>query len=867
MSILTAIDSIYEVSHGLSNDELRNRVQKVERFINQSADQLSALNASLPGVYALVKETARRFSQGDIEVTANERDCLLAGQCDFVRLTTDGKARYANRWLVDFQEYQWNMVHYEEQMLAGIYLHYGYAVEMATGEGKTLVATLPVFLNALTHRGVHVMTVNDYLSRRDFEITRPVYLFHGLSVDCIELSYDTYSPQRRQAYRADITFGVNSSFAFDYLFDHLALSSDKCVQREHYYALVDELDSVFIDDADAPHVVGGGYPYNQGKVYREYNVWMKELLESSSLPQLYQVDKLEKKAWFTPEGQSWLADKTGIPDLYQTCQPLESAEDKDRMAHHRFVRQVLSQLLNAYTLYEKEVDYVVQEGRIIIIDPHTGRLKPRNRWEHGLHTAMEVKEGVSVQPDSDSIATISLKNYFKLYNRYCGMSGTLQAVADELKEVYGLPVKAIPTHRTMIRVDMPIRVFKTLQAKDRSIVEEVAQIHQTGRPVLVGCLTTKRAIRLNNLLQEKGLPSNLLDVNNLDKEALYIAQAGKQGAITVSTPIAGRGTDIKLSAEACRRGGLAIIGADVFDSKRIDQQLKGRAGRQGDPGTSQFFVSAEDLIMRNLPPQEWEVFSRLVVGTETDEIASQIVSFWVWKAQACREAYFARKRRDTACKDDLIAPYREELYRQRNRMLADSRAAYQLADILFSARQEEWDSVNRALWQHYGVILSLLRKEQANNARAKEMVIPFAENAQLYGIELDIAQTLDGFSYFESVFLQQVILGVYDGYWKKFILHVMEDLNEQEICHLPDEFKVMQEEGNQTIRNRLRYSVIPVSKLSIPEEIQKFSQKEESCIRPTAHLGTNDLCPCGSGKKFGECHGQGIRQTKYRRRF
>ena len=873
-AILTEIDSIYATSHSLSNDELRQEIKNIERAICSANDQLIALNNALPKVYALVKETARRFSLGNLEVTANDWDKNLAEQFDFVKIV-DGKAIYTNHWVVERYDYKWNMIHYDEQLLAGIYLHYGYAIEMATGEGKTLVATLPVFLNALTHQGVHMMTVNDYLSRRDCELTRPIYLFHGLNVDCIEYQYNIYSLQRKQAYAADITFGTNSSFAFDYLYDHLALSPEKCMQRKHNYAIVDELDSVFIDEADNPHVVGGGYPYDNGGIYKKYHPLIKELLTTSSDPALYQADILRRKAWFTQEGQVWLANKTGITDLYQMKRISEiehfqtlPKEEREKIAHNLQVQNVLSQLLNAYTLYERDVDYVIDKLRriIIIIDPHTGRLRESFRWEHGLHTAVEVKEGVCTQKDPNSIATISLKNYFKLYNRYCGMSGTIQLVTNELKDVYGLDVAVIPSHRPLIRDDQPIKIFKTKQAKDKAIIDKIIEIHQTHRPILVGCLTTKRAIELNKLLQERGLMTNLLDAKSLDKEAEFISKAGITNTITVSTSIAGRGTDIKLSKEAYQQGGLAIIGADIFDSRRIDQQLKGRAGRQGDPGSSLFFVSVEDLIMKNLTPEEENNLDQIIANFESEEITSPLVSPFIRKAQSNRESFFAKLRQDTARKDDIIAPYRHKLYTQRNRVLFDSEEACRIVDSLLSSNQEEWETIDKCLQEHYQFILPLLKREQANNIHAQEMLIPFADNTHLYVVELVVKQTIDSFFFFKKAYLRQVILSVYDWHWKKFVLHLMEDLNERETLLLPQEFQKMKADINSSILTRIKYSVIPINKLQA-QGTQKISTVEENHMKKKEQPAANDPCPCGSGKKFGECHGKSIRQIKSKRRF
>ena len=466
--------------------------------------------------------------------------------------------------------YVWKMVHYDEQLLGGIFLHYGYATEMATGEGKTLVATLPVFLNALTHEGVHIMTVNDYLSKRDFETTRPIYMFYGLSADCIE-KYERQDKRRKATYKSDIAFGTNSSFTFDYLFDHLTIQPEECIQQSHNYAIIDELDSILIDDAATPHIVGGGNYYNNGKIFKENYPLIKELTENKEA-ELYKIDKLKKSAFFTQEGKEWLSLKKGMPDLfsvertYEIADFDELAQDKQNEIKNKiYLQSVFQQLLLALTVYERDVDYIVEGGIVKIIDAHTGRVKESNRWEHGLHTAMEVKEQVEVQNDFDGMAVVSLKNYFRLYKKIAGMSGTIMPVKDELLEIYNLPCASLPTHRPLIRKDLPLRIFKTAQQKDDAIIKAIIDNKSAGRPSLVGSISVKRSEQLCNKLDELGIEYNKLDAKTLKDEAYTIAKAGIGNTITVSTSVAGRGTDIKPSPEAIAAGGLMVIGTDLFE--------------------------------------------------------------------------------------------------------------------------------------------------------------------------------------------------------------------------------------------------------------------------------------------------------------
>lgn len=442
--LVEEINKKYEQLRFLSNDELRNSANLLRTYIENSENIQNALNTKLTEAFALVKEVARRFSAGDIEVCANDYDRKFAENYDFISLKGD-KAIYRNKWKVADTFYQWDMIHYDEQLLGGILLHYGYGVEMATGEGKTVVATLPVFLNAISHGGVHVMTANNYLSKRDCEITRPIYIFFGLTVDCIEF-YNRGDLKHKNAYNADITFGTTSSFTFDYLWDHLATDPTECVQRNHNYAIIDELDSILIDDADNPHVVGGGIYHDNSQIYKDNLVFVKELIASENGANFYTKDMLRHSASFTEAGIEWLRERIKNADLFKNTKIYQidnfdslKEEDKEAIYLRLNLQNALQQLLLALVVYEKNVDYVVKEASpshkgdtsIVIIDQNTGRLRESSRWEHGLHTAIEVKEGVKPQKDFDGMGVISLKNYLLLYSKVAGMSGTIMAASDE----------------------------------------------------------------------------------------------------------------------------------------------------------------------------------------------------------------------------------------------------------------------------------------------------------------------------------------------------------------------------------------------------------------------------------------------------
>lgn len=574
--LVDSVNTEFKSLQSLSNDELRQKLYQIEIDINDYVDKQKGLDEYLVPVFAIVKETARRFSEGNIVVIANPNDVKLAEMYDFVEIMGN-KAIYKNHWDVMGVPNTWKMVHYDEQLLGGILLHYGYATEMATGEGKTLVATLPVFLNALTHEGVHLMTVNDYLSKRDFETTRPIYMFYGLTADCIE-KYPRYDRRHKDAYKLDIVFGTNSTFTFDYLFDHIAITPQECVQTNHNFAIIDELDSILIDDADEPHIVGGGNYYNNGKIYKENFPIIKELLDQGIAQELYKVNKLRKSAEFTKKGKEWLSVKKEIPGLYDIERTYEIV-DFDKLTQEKQcevreklnLQNVFNQLLLALTVYERDVDYLVEGEKVKIIDPHTGRVKESTRWEYGLHTAMEVKEEVPVQDDFDGMAVISLKNYFLLYNKIAGMSGTIMPVEGELKEIYNLRCASLPTHKPLIRQDNPIRIFKNTNDKDNAIIKAIIENHNSGRPTLVGGISVKRSEEICNKLSEQSIEYNKLDAKTIKDEAFVISKAGLGNTITVSTSVSGRGTDIKPSNDALKAGGLFVVGTDLFESVRVDR--------------------------------------------------------------------------------------------------------------------------------------------------------------------------------------------------------------------------------------------------------------------------------------------------------
>ena len=869
--LVDSINTNFNSLHNLSNDELREEFCKIEIAINKYDNKQEGIEKYLVPVFAIVKETARRFSEGNIAVTANPNDVKLANQYDFVEILGN-KAIYKNRWDVMGVPTIWKMVHYDEQLLGGILLHYGFATEMATGEGKTLVATLPVFLNALTHEGVHLMTVNDYLSKRDFETTRPIYMFYGLTADCIE-KYPRYDRRYKEAYRLDVVFGTNSSFTFDYLFDHIAITPQECVQTNHNYAIIDELDSILIDDADEPHIVGGGNYYNNGKIYKENYPLIKELLDKENSEVLYECSKLRKSADFTEEGKKWISNKKEMPDLYSIERTYElvdfdelAQEKQDEVREKLYLQNVFHQLLLALTVYERDVDYLVDGGKVNIIDPHTGRVKESNRWEYGLHTAMEVKENVEVQNDFDGMAVISLKNYFLLYKKIAGMSGTIMPVEDELKEIYNLRCASLPTHKPLIRQDNPLRIFKNTEDKDNAIIKAIIDNHKSGRPTLVGSITVKRSEEICNKLNEHGIKYNKLDAKTIKDEAFTISKAGLSNTITVSTSVAGRGTDIKPSTDAIDAGGLLVIGTDLFESVRVDRQLKGRAGRQGDPGSSVFFASLEDQILKNLEQDDLRSLDEYSSMLQDGEILDDKIRYFFEKAQANREKYFETCRKETARKDDIIAPQRKKFYEQRNAVLFSSEVAESIVKDIIDLSNITFESIDCHLSELYLKTKELVIRSTKNNPNRTSVFVPFSDKLHPFAVLLEVELTIASYDYFCKEFKRQIILQIYDKEWKKFVLHMMGNLDKKEIEMLDGKYLKMMDEINAIILSRLLNS-------SIPFEVRnEFIQQEQMSrckpyrqLRPrTSIIKEYDMCPCGSGKIYCECHGSNIRSNRLR---
>ena len=754
-------------------EELFAQIDKLEKEILDIYEK--ALDDVLPYAFAIVKDTARRFTENEeLVVTANDFDRNLAATRDFVRIEDD-KAIYKNHWMAGGNEMTWNMVHYDVQLFGGVVLHKGKIAEMATGEGKTLVATLPVFLNALTGNGVHVVTVNDYLSKRDSEWMGPLYMFHGLSVDCID-KHRPNSDERRKAYLADITFGTNNEFGFDYLRDNMAIRPQDLVQRQHNYAIVDEVDSVLIDDARTPLIISGPVPKGDDQLFEDLRPQVEKLVEAQKKlatqylteakrlvysenkeeveagflalyrshkclpknkalikflsepgikagmlkteeiymeqnnkrmpevtdPLYFVIDEKIKSVDLTDKGVDLITGNSQdptffvLPDITAQLSELEAMPNltdeerllkKDELMTNYAIKServhTINQLLKAYTMFEKDTDYVVMEGQVKIVDEQTGRIMDGRRWSDGLHQAVEAKERVKIEAATQTFATITLQNYFRMYHKLSGMTGTAETEAGELWDIYKLDVVVIPTNRPIARNDMNDRVYKTMREKYKAVIDEIVKMVEAGRPVLVGTTSVEISEMLRKMLAMRKIPHNVLNAKLHQKEADIVALAGQSSTVTIATNMAGRGTDIKLSQEVKDAGGLAIIGTERHESRRVDRQLRGRAGRQGDPGSSVFFVSLEDNLMRLFSSDRIASVMDKLGFKEGEMIEHGMISKSIERAQKKVEENNFGIRKRLLEYDDVMNKQRTAIYTKRRHALMGERIGMDIVNMIW----------------------------------------------------------------------------------------------------------------------------------------------------------------------------------------
>ena len=743
---------------------------------DEDAEIEKLLNEILPEAFAIMKSTARRFAQNPVvEVTASDFDRQLSISHDFVTIEGD-KALWKNHWMAGGNEVTWDMVHYNVQLIGGIILHQGKIAEMATGEGKTLVATLPVFLNAIAGKGVHMVTVNDYLSKRDSEWMGPLYMFHGLSVDCID-KHEPNSDARRRAYECDITFGTNNEFGFDYLRDNMATRLNDLVQRKHHFAIVDEVDSVLIDDARTPLIISGPVAKTQDdeqfKLFRPYveklyssqralitktlndakkaiaegkedegakllfrchkglpkyqplikflsEPGMKQLMQKAENfyiqdnerqmpevtdPLFFVINEQMHSVDMTDKGHDILASEVSdpsffiLPDVGSMVADIEKSdiseaekhEKKDRLMEDYALKServhTVTQLLKAYAMFEKDVDYIIVDGKVKIVDEQTGRIMEGRRWSDGLHQAVEAKENVTVEAATQTFATITLQNYFRMYHKLAGMTGTAETEAGEFWSIYKLDVVVIPTNKPVIRVDEEDKIYKTKKAKYAAVINRVDELRKAGRPVLVGTTDVETSELLSRMLKMRGIQHNVLNAKQFAREAEIVAQAGQSSTVTIATNMAGRGTDIKLSPEVKAKGGLAIIGTERHDSRRVDRQLRGRAGRQGDPGSSTFYVSFEDKLMRLFGSDKIAATVDKLGMTEEDALESKMLSNSIEKAQRKVEENNFGIRKRLLEYDDVMNYQREAIYSRRRNAISGERIEIDVMNMMIDTAE------------------------------------------------------------------------------------------------------------------------------------------------------------------------------------
>ena len=1075
------VKAVYPEISKLSNDELRARTEELKKYIKASAveeqkkieelkatiestdiekrepifaqiDKLEkevlekyekALDDVHPQAFAIVKDTARRFTENaEIVVTATEFDRLLAAQGkDFVRIEDD-KAIWQNHWIAGGNDMQWAMVHYDVQLFGGTVLHRGKIAEMATGEGKTLVATLPVFLNALTGNGVHVVTVNDYLAKRDSEWMGPLYQFHGLSVDCID-KHQPNSDARRRAYLADITFGTNNEFGFDYLRDNMASSPKDLVQRKHNYAIVDEVDSVLIDDARTPLIISGPVPKGEDQLFEQLRPLVERLVEvqrklatqylteakrliasdnqeevnagflslyrsHKALPKnkalikylsepgikagmlkteeiymeqnnkrmpeaveplYFVIDEKLKSVDLTDKGIELITGNASdptlfvLPDIAAQLSELETLDlneeeklaKKDEIVTNYAIKServhTINQLLKAYTMFEKDTDYVVLDGQVKIVDEQTGRIMDGRRWSDGLHQAVEAKERVKIEAATQTFATITLQNYFRMYHKLSGMTGTAETEAGELWDIYKLDVVVIPTNRPIARKDMNDRVYKTKREKYKAVIEEIEMYVNQGRPVLVGTTSVEISEMLSKMLSLRKIEHNVLNAKLHQREADIVARAGQKSIVTIATNMAGRGTDIKLSDEVKAAGGLAIIGTERHESRRVDRQLRGRAGRQGDVGSSVFFVSLEDDLMRLFSSDRIATVMDKLGFKEGEMIEHKMISNSIERAQKKVEENNFGIRKRLLEYDDVMNKQRTVIYTKRRHALMGERIGMDIVNMIwdrcaYAVELGDYENVKMEMFQTLAMEAPFTEEEYASTKQEvliekafeaamanfkrkteriaaiaypvikqvyelqghmyENIMIPITDGKRMYNIPVNLkaAYETEGKEIVKS-FEKAILLHTIDEGWKENLRELDELKHSVQNASYEQKdplliFKLesvklfdnmVNKINNQTISVLMR-GQIPVPD---PEQVQQqqvqvreaapemsaprqqYKETKQDLTDPNQQAaanrdtrepqkvepvrvqkmpGRNDLCPCGSGKKFKNCHGR-----------
>ena len=1008
-------------------EKLATESDKLVKKVDETIE--TVLNEILPEAFAIMKSTARRFKENDvIRVKATQFDRDLSATKEFVSIEGD-YAVWQNHWMAGGNEITWDMVHYDVQLIGGIVLHQGKIAEMATGEGKTLVATLPVFLNALAGKGVHVVTVNDYLSKRDSEWMGPLYMFHGLSVDCID-KHQPNSPARRKAYACNITFGTNNEFGFDYLRDNMAVAMDDLVQRKHHFAIVDEVDSVLIDDARTPLIISGPVPrgedqqfvefkplverlYNAQKtlvtnllseakkliaagnekdggvlLFRAYKGYPKykpliKFLSEPGMKQLLQkvenyyiqdnerempfitdelyfvVSEKQHSVDMTDKGRDLITGNLEDPNFFVLpdvgAAVAEVQKDDSLSAEEKQVKKdeihadfalkservhTVTQLLKAYTMFDREIDYIIADGKIKIVDEQTGRIMEGRRWSDGLHQAVEAKENVKVEAATQTFATITLQNYFRMYHKLSGMTGTAETEAGEFWSIYKLDVVVIPTNRPIARQDQNDLIYRTKKAKYEAVIAKVVELTKAGRPVLVGTTDVETSELLSRMLRLRGIDHQVLNAKQHAREAEVVKHAGEASTVTIATNMAGRGTDIKLPDEVKNAGGLAIIGTERHDSRRVDRQLRGRSGRQGDPGSSIFYISLEDKLMRLFGGEKIASVVDKMGMQENDVLEAPMLNNAVERAQKKVEENNFGIRKRLLEYDDVMNSQREVIYTKRRNALSGERVEIDVMNMMQDIAQiliEKSEGMPYEDFSEY--VMSALSiepgfdEETYAHAKPAELVaklyenmavthrrrmdtiiqrtlpilkdiaeknaampddamirIPVSDGRKIYPVVLNIKKVVEseGRELVRAI-SKSIVLFRIDDCWKEH-LRDMDDLK-QSVQNATYEqkdplliykfesfnlFSQMLEDMNKDVLAFLLRAHIPLrdgSTAQAPAQPRKpdMSQmntsrtdlvtnggepKSKMPVHVEKQVGRNDPCPCGSGKKFKNCHGK-----------
>jgi preprotein translocase subunit SecA len=1029
-----------------AKEDLFKQIDLINKGIDETIEKV--LLEILPEAFAVVKETARRFKENPmLEVTATQFDRDLAARKSNVMIDGD-KARWSNKWVAAGNEITWDMLHYDVQLIGGIALHKGKVAEMQTGEGKTLVATLPVYLNALAGKGVHLVTVNDYLARRDSEWMGPLFEFHGLSIDCID-KHQPNGDERRRAYQADITYGTNNEFGFDYLRDNMSTNPGGLVQRKHHYAIVDEVDSVLIDDARTPLIISGPTPkgdqqlfdelkpkveklhaaqrqlvtqllaeakkklegVEDGKasktdvtegglaLFRAYRglpknkALIKFLSESGIKQQMLkteayylqdqekEMNKADEVLYFTidEKGNSIELTEKGtelistdvsdeqffvLPDMGTSIAEIEriakneeeKVKLKDEMLRNYGIKaeriHTINQLLKAYCLFEKDVDYVVMENKVKIVDEQTGRIMEGRRYSDGLHQAIESKERVKVEAATQTYATITLQNYFRMYHKLAGMTGTAETEAGELWDIYKLDVMLIPTNRSVVRQDREDKVYKTKREKYNASIDEIVELSKAGRPVLVGTTSVEVSELLSRMLQLRGIKHNVLNAKLHAKEADIVAAAGQSGAVTIATNMAGRGTDIKLGQGVKEAGGLAIVGTEKHDSRRVDRQLRGRSGRQGDPGSSQFYISLEDNLMRLFGSDRISKMMDRLGLKEGEVIQHSMITKSIERAQKKVEENNFGIRKRLLEYDDVMNSQREVIYKRRRHALFGDRLQLDIENMFQDVAEaiagnhhdaKNYDGFRLDLVQFLGMdspisedeflslkpgevarkvyhaartrytarikdtaatALPVIANVKASQPQFENILIPFTDGIKTLQVVVNINKALSNEGKELATGIEKgVTLSIIDNEWKEH-LREMDDLR-QSVQNARFEqkdplliYKFESFELFKKMIEKISFDVVSfLSKASLPgntdqvrttaaprvsdtsklqtsrpgDEPQRMPGPGRSMpqappqrvepVRVEKKIGRNDLCPCGSGKKYKQCHGNAVNQS------